>query len=293
MGPAPGGARRDQGRHVHHHPARRKISHLDPQRTYSFAGLMAAALRPHPDHWKDDGKGNLTLVGDLAETPGTNVNDDCKVWEFKIKDGVKFEDGRPITSKEIAYGIARSFDPDLTGGPTYVQEWLADTAAVRHQVGLQGQQDLAAAGPDHAGREDAALRVRQAALRPAVRAVAAGQRAAAAGQGHRRQPRQPAVLVRAVQDHQEHGRRASWCSSATSTGTRPPTRCATSTRTSSSGRSARTADAQTNRVIADNGDDQYRARLERRAVRRWSPRSPATPRSRTARCSRPRPARTA
>ena len=44
---------------------------------------------------KDDGKGNVTLVGDLAETPGTNVNNDCKVWEFKIKDGVKFEDGSP------------------------------------------------------------------------------------------------------------------------------------------------------------------------------------------------------
>ncbi|MFC7763919.1 ABC transporter substrate-binding protein [Catellatospora bangladeshensis] len=42
---------------------------------------------------------------------------------------MKFEDGSPITSKEIAYGIARSFNPDLAGGPTYIQEWLADTAA--------------------------------------------------------------------------------------------------------------------------------------------------------------------
>jgi peptide/nickel transport system substrate-binding protein len=106
-----------------------KISHLDPQRVYSFAGLMNAPLYARSlTTWKDDGKGNLTLVGDLAETPGTNVNKDCKVWEYKVKDGVKFEDGTPITSKEIAYGIARSFDPDLTGGPTYVQEWLADTA---------------------------------------------------------------------------------------------------------------------------------------------------------------------
>lgn len=104
------------------------ISHLDPQRTYSFAGLMASPLfARYLTTWKDDGKGNLVLVGDLAETPGTNVNNDCKVWEFKIKDGVKFEDGSPITAKEIAYGIARSFDPDLTGGPTYLQEWLADT----------------------------------------------------------------------------------------------------------------------------------------------------------------------
>ncbi|WP_246278048.1 ABC transporter substrate-binding protein [Phytohabitans rumicis] len=105
-----------------------KISHLDPQRVYSFAGLMNAPLYARSlTTWKDDGKGNLTLVGDLAQTPGTNVNNDCKTWEFKIKSNVKFEDGSPITSKEIAYGIARSFDPDLTGGPTYVQEWLADS----------------------------------------------------------------------------------------------------------------------------------------------------------------------
>ncbi|GAB2927174.1 ABC transporter substrate-binding protein [Micromonospora polyrhachis] len=105
-----------------------KIVHLDPQRTYSFVGLMNAPLYSrYLTTWKDDGKGKLTLVGDLAETPGKNVNNDCKVWEFKIKDGVKFEDGRPITSKEIAYGIARSFDLDLTGGPTYIQEWLVDS----------------------------------------------------------------------------------------------------------------------------------------------------------------------
>lgn len=105
-----------------------KISHMDPQRVYSFAGLMNAPLYSRSlTAFKDDGKGNLTLVGDLAETPGTNVNSDCKVWEFKIKDGVKFEDGRPITSKEIGYGIARSFNPDLTNGPTYLQEWLADS----------------------------------------------------------------------------------------------------------------------------------------------------------------------
>ncbi|MEV4757707.1 ABC transporter substrate-binding protein [Micromonospora sp. NPDC049559] len=105
-----------------------KISHLDPQRVYSFAGLMNAPLYSrYLTTFKDDGSGKVLLVGDLAETPGTDVDKNCKVWEFKIKDGVKFEDGSPITSKEIAYGIARSFDPDLTGGPTYIQEWLADS----------------------------------------------------------------------------------------------------------------------------------------------------------------------
>jgi peptide/nickel transport system substrate-binding protein len=105
-----------------------KISHLDPQRVYTFAGLMNAPLYSRfLTTWTDDGNGNLTLVGDLATTAGKNVNGDCTVWEYTIKDGLKFEDGQPITSKEIAYGIARSFDPDLTGGPTYLQEWLAGT----------------------------------------------------------------------------------------------------------------------------------------------------------------------
>ncbi|GAA5191479.1 ABC transporter substrate-binding protein [Rugosimonospora acidiphila] len=105
-----------------------KISHLDPQRIYSFVGLMTAPLYSRSlTTWKDDGKGHLTLVGDLATTPGTDVNKDCKTWQFTIKDGLKFEDGTAITAKDIAYGIARSFDPDLTGGPTYLQEWLANT----------------------------------------------------------------------------------------------------------------------------------------------------------------------
>lgn len=105
-----------------------KVSHLDPQRVYSFVGLTASQLYARRlTTFKDDGKGHVTLVGDLAETPGTDVNKDCKTWEFKLKEGVKFEDGAAITAKDVAYGIARSFDLSLTGGPTYIQEWLADT----------------------------------------------------------------------------------------------------------------------------------------------------------------------
>ena len=105
----------------------KEIAHLDPQRIYSFAGLMNAQLYTRTlTAFADEGQGDVTLVGDLATSAGTDVNNDCTVWEFTIKDGVKFEDGRAITSKEIAYGIARSFDPDLSGGPTYLQEWLAD-----------------------------------------------------------------------------------------------------------------------------------------------------------------------
>lgn len=106
-----------------------KLVHLDPQRVYSFAGLENVGLYARfLTTWRQDGTGRLTLVGDLATTPGVNVDAGCRTWRFTIKDGLRFEDGSPITSREIAYGIARSFDPAIAGGPTYLQEWLADSA---------------------------------------------------------------------------------------------------------------------------------------------------------------------
>jgi peptide/nickel transport system substrate-binding protein len=105
----------------------RNLAHLDSQRQYSVSSMsMGILYSRYLTTWKEDNTGKLTLVGDLATTPGTDVNKDCKTWEFKLKDGVKFEDGRPITAKDVAYGVARSFDLDLTGGPTYLQEWLAN-----------------------------------------------------------------------------------------------------------------------------------------------------------------------
>ena len=107
--------------------------------------MNAPLYAPHLTTWKDDGKGNVTLVGDLAETPGTNVNNDCKVWEFKIKDGVKFEDG----TADHLEGDRVRHRPLVRPGPHRRPDLRPGVAgrhpAVRHQVGLQGQQDLAAA----------------------------------------------------------------------------------------------------------------------------------------------------
>ena len=33
-----------------------------------------------------------------------------KTWTYTIQQGLKFEDGSPITSKDVAYGVARTFD---------------------------------------------------------------------------------------------------------------------------------------------------------------------------------------
>ena len=103
------------------------FEHLDPAQNYVNVQQIAALLflrgltvfREHPD-------GSFELVGDLATNTGV-TSDGGRTWEFTLRDGLKYEDGRPITSQDVAYGIARSFSPDLPNGPHYIQQWLADT----------------------------------------------------------------------------------------------------------------------------------------------------------------------
>jgi peptide/nickel transport system substrate-binding protein len=102
-------------------------SHLDPARQYTLGAMSLGRLFARPlTTFKQSQDGKLTLVGDTATTPGLDVNKDCKTWKFTIKDGLKFEDGSAITAKDIAYGIARSFDVNLSSGPTYIQSWLVN-----------------------------------------------------------------------------------------------------------------------------------------------------------------------
>ncbi|MDG4833235.1 ABC transporter substrate-binding protein [Solwaraspora sp. WMMD1047] len=106
------------------------FEHLDPQRTYTFAAmaLQQTFLRTLTV-FAEDGAGKVLLVGDLAENPGVDVDGDCRTWEYRLKDGVRFADGTPIRAADVAYGIARSFEETIDGGPTYLQEWLADDPA--------------------------------------------------------------------------------------------------------------------------------------------------------------------
>ncbi len=54
------------------------------------------------------------------------TTDSGKTWTFTLRDSLSYEDGRPITSQDIAYGIARSFSPEYPEGAQYIQKWLAD-----------------------------------------------------------------------------------------------------------------------------------------------------------------------
>lgn len=69
------------------------------------------------------GKDGATIAPDLATDTGT-PNDDDTVWTFTLKDGLKFEDGSPITSQSMKFGVERSFDKALAIGSPYARMYL-------------------------------------------------------------------------------------------------------------------------------------------------------------------------
>jgi peptide/nickel transport system substrate-binding protein len=99
---------------------------LDPADTYygyswdfvRFYGRSLTMFAPKPG-----AEGNK-LIPDLAETLGV-PSDNAKTWTYKIRKGLKFEDGSPITSKDVKYGVERSLDKDtFPNGPTYFNDFL-------------------------------------------------------------------------------------------------------------------------------------------------------------------------
>jgi peptide/nickel transport system substrate-binding protein len=102
---------------------------FDPGNTYyafvwDSSRLWARALttfKPAP------GKDGLTLVPDLAASLGA-PSDGGKTWTYKLRPGLKYSDGTPITSKDVKYGIERSnYARDvLSNGPSYFAANLVD-----------------------------------------------------------------------------------------------------------------------------------------------------------------------
>jgi len=97
-------------------PARTYYGHCWVMQRLFSRGLMAYRSAP--------GTAGLDVVPDLAEAAGT-ASADGKTWTYKLRSGLKFEDGTPITSKEVKYGIERVFAQSvINGGPVYVITYL-------------------------------------------------------------------------------------------------------------------------------------------------------------------------
>ena len=83
------------------------ISTLDPAIGYDWQNWsMIKALF---DGLMDYEPGTTELIPDLAEN--YTVSDDGLVYTFKLRQGVKFHNGRTMTAADIKYSIERSVDP--------------------------------------------------------------------------------------------------------------------------------------------------------------------------------------
>ncbi|MFG1671491.1 ABC transporter substrate-binding protein [Streptomyces sp. Y7] len=110
-------------------PARDSYAHLDPAQIYvqnemAVAQLLHRGLTGYKSTSNDGSKHEI--VGDLATDSGTTT-DGGKTWKYTLKDGIKFEDGSPITSADVRHTFERQFASFINQGPPYVQQWLADT----------------------------------------------------------------------------------------------------------------------------------------------------------------------
>lgn len=101
------------------------FDYLDPGQQYVSDQMSVTLLYNRTlTGYKIDPKTKKTvLVGDLATDTGV-LSDGAKTWTYKLKSGLKFEDGTPISSKDVKYGIERLFAGYQTQGPQYVQKWL-------------------------------------------------------------------------------------------------------------------------------------------------------------------------
>lgn len=108
------------------------VNYLDPQLVQQALELNISHLvtrtltgfRPEP------GAAGSELVPDLATDTGRPSQNNT-VWEFTLKEGVRWEDGEPVTCQDVKYGVERRFSelPDRQSGAAYPIQYLVDNPA--------------------------------------------------------------------------------------------------------------------------------------------------------------------
>ncbi|SNT64956.1 peptide/nickel transport system substrate-binding protein [Asanoa hainanensis] len=122
---------------------------VDPGDTYYGLSWNLARLYTRSLTMFKVGAGSTSseLTGDLAEGLGV-PSDGGKTWTYKLRQGLKFEDGTPITSKDVEYGVSRSLEKSaLVNGPTYFNDFL-DLKGYKGPYSSKGQDNPAIDTPD-------------------------------------------------------------------------------------------------------------------------------------------------
>ena len=82
------------------------------------------------------GEDEKELVGDLATDTGTASNGG-RSWTFTLRNGVKWEDGSPVTCEDIRHGVARTFDRTTHIAGTNYASYLLDVPTKVSSEGLE------------------------------------------------------------------------------------------------------------------------------------------------------------
>jgi peptide/nickel transport system substrate-binding protein len=101
------------------------FSYLDPARGFD-GGVNAfyrLVYRTLVTKAANDASDPNAMVPDLAESLGTTAGNG-KTWTYKLKAGVKFDTGAPITAKDVKFGISRGWDPEIGIGAPYLKQLL-------------------------------------------------------------------------------------------------------------------------------------------------------------------------
>ena len=98
------------------------FSHLDPAQGFdggvnNFYRLIYRTLTTQST---GEGAEGTEIVPDLATDVGT-PNADSTEWTFTLKDDLFFEDGTPITSADVRFGVERALDPSISIGSPYAK----------------------------------------------------------------------------------------------------------------------------------------------------------------------------
>ncbi len=113
---------------------------FDPTNIYYTDGNQISKLymRALTQYRLDEKTGKPVLVPDLAEDLGT-VSADGLTWTFKLKQGIKYQDGSEVKAEDYAYAIKRSFAHDLfDSGPTYQIQFFKGLDKYKGPYGPEG-----------------------------------------------------------------------------------------------------------------------------------------------------------